>query len=203
MGMATAVSRRVARALVALVAGAVLAGCTQQVGGAEGAGAGAGPAPGVATEPAAELPVLSSRYAVDSAGGTPVAVRVDLNEVRVVEQVLQVTFTARNTNAPARGDAPPDRWQVAGFFGAGAAATDAPDAVDGVYVVDPVHTSRHLPGRNPDGQCLCSGGLSGVHVLPGGGAVLTATFAAPTPDVEVVNVFVPQVGEFAGVRVQR
>ncbi|WP_214407326.1 hypothetical protein [Pseudonocardia lacus] len=191
-----------ARLLAVLVAGAALVGCTQAVGGEGASGTGAAVAPGAA-EPVAELPVLGSRYAVDSADGPPVAVRVDLNEVRVVEQVLQVTFTARNTNAPARGDAPPQRWQVADFFSDGATAADALDAVDGVYVVDPVHTTRHLPGRNPDGQCLCSGGLSGVFVHPGDGAILTATFAAPTPDVEVVNVYVPQVGEFTGVRVQR
>ncbi|MCO1658068.1 hypothetical protein [Pseudonocardia humida] len=193
-------SIRGVRLLVVLVAGLALVGCTQAVGG--GGASADGPAT-AAGEPVAELPVLSSRYAVDETDGQPVAVRVDLNEVRVIEQVLQVTFTARNTNAPARGDAPPGRWQVADFFGDGVAAADALDAVDGVYVVDPVHTTRHLPGRNPDGQCLCSGGLTDVSVLPGDGAVLTATFAAPTPDVQVVNVHVPRVGEFTGVRVER
>jgi len=186
-----------------LLAGVALAGCTQAVG--DGMVSASGP-PGPAAGSDAELPVLASRYAVDDADGQPVAVRVDLNEVRVVEQVLQVTFTARNTTSPAAADVPPTPWPVADFFGDGAvdaAAADAPDAVDGVYVVDPVHATRHLPGRNPDGQCLCSGGLADVVVPPGGGAVLTATFAAPTPEVGVVNVHVPQVGEFAAVPVQR
>jgi hypothetical protein len=155
-------------------------------------------------DPVIDLPVLGSRYAVDAGAGAPVAVRVDLNEVRVIEQVLQVTLTARNTNAPEAGGARSTDWQVGDFFGDGATSgADALDAVDGVYVVDPVHTTRHLPGRNADGQCLCSGGLSAVYVPSGNGAVLTATFAAPTPEVRVVNVFVPQVGEFAGVEVQR
>jgi len=194
---------RGARLLVVLVAALALVGCTQAVvgGGVPGAGAGGGP---TAVEPVAELPVLASRYAVDAGSGSPVAVRVDLNEVRVIEQVLQVTLTARNTNAPDRGEVRSADWQVGDFFGDGVTAgADALDAVDGVYVVDPVHTTRHLPGRNVDGQCLCSGGLSAVNVPAGNGAVLTATFAAPTPEVRVVNVYVPQVGEFAGVEVQR
>jgi hypothetical protein len=191
------------RRAAVLLAGLALAGCTQAVDSSSGTDPTGPAAPGAAAGPVAELPVLGSRYAVDEAEGQPVAVRVDLNEVRVVEQVLQVTFTARNTNAPARDGAAPARWRVADFFGDGAAATDALDSVDGVYVVDPVHTTRHLPGRNPDGQCLCSGGLTDVAVLPGDGAVLTATFAAPTPDVQVVNVYVPRVGEFTGVRVER
>jgi hypothetical protein len=186
------------RVAVALLAGLALAACTQSVGGMGGAGA-AAPAAG---EPGAELPVIASRYAVADVDGQPVSVRVDLNEVRVVEQVLQVTFTARNTSAPPAAGAEPTRWQVADFFGDGTATGD-PDSVDGVYVVDPVHTLRHLPGRNPDGQCLCSGGLGAVGVLPGDGAVLTATFAAPAQDVQVVNVHVPRVGVFTGVGVQR
>jgi hypothetical protein len=33
--------------------------------------------------------------------------------------------------------------------------------------------------------------------------VLVATFAAPAPDVDVVNVYVPQVGEFTAAPVAR
>jgi hypothetical protein len=193
--------RRVARRGAVLVAALALAGCTQAVGSGGAAAPAGGAAPPGVEGP--DLPVLSSRYAVDDVGGEPVTVRVDLNEVRVVERVLQVTFTARNTSAPAAGGAPPPRWAVADFFNDGATATDAADAVDGVYVVDPVRAVRHLPGRNPDGRCLCSGGLAAVAVPAGDGAVLTATFAAPDPQVEVVNVVVPQAGEFSGIRVQR
>jgi hypothetical protein len=189
------------RLLLALAVGLVLTACSATTAGTgsptpPAAAAGAQPAGG----PQAPLPVLQSRGAVASTPSGPVPLAIDLNEVRVVENVLQVTFTARNTLTADPATAP---WQVGGYFSDGAAARDAADTVDGVYVLDPVNARRHLPGRNPDGQCLCSGSLYGVSVLPGNGAVLVATFAAPAPDVDVVNVYVPQAGEFDAVKVVR
>src|SRR4051812_26788193 len=188
------------RLLLALAVGLALTACSTTTAGTGSptpvAPAGDQPAGG----PPAPLPVLQSRGAVASTSSGPVPLAIDLNEVRVVENVLQVTFTARNTLTADPATAP---WQVGGYFSDGAAARDAPDTVDGVYVLDPVNARRHLPGRNPDGQCLCSGSLYGVSVLPGNGAVLVATFAAPAPGVDVVNVYVPQAGEFDAVKVAR
>jgi hypothetical protein len=185
--------------LLVLAVGLALAACSTTTGGAGSPAPAAAPAaqPG---GPPAPLPVLQSRGAVASTPTGPVPIAIDLNEVRVVEKVLEVTFTARNTLTAGPAAAP---WQVGGFFSDGAAARDAADTVDGVYVVDPVGVRRHLPGRNPDGQCLCSGALYGVSVPPGSGAVLVATFAAPGPDVDVVDVHVPQAGDFTAVPVTR
>jgi hypothetical protein len=188
-----------ARPLLALAVGLVLTACSATTAGT-GSPTPVAPAAAQPAGPPPPLPVLQSRGAVASTPSGPVPVAVDLNEVRVVENVLQVTFTARNTLTPGTAATP---WQVGGFFSDGAAARDAPDTVDGVYVVDPVGARRHLPGRNPDGQCLCSGALNGVSVLPGDGAVLVATFAAPAPDVQTVTVFVPRAGAFEAVRVTR
>jgi hypothetical protein len=189
----------VARLLLALAVGSTLAACSATTAGAGSPAPAPAPA-GTDDARPTQLPVLQSRGAVASTPGGPVPVAVDLNEVRVVEKVLQVTFTARNTLTADPAATP---WQIGGYFGDGATTGDAPDTVDGVYVVDPVNARRHLPGRNPDGQCLCSGALSAVSVRPGDGAVLVATFAAPGPDVDVVNVYVPQAGEFAAVQVTR
>jgi hypothetical protein len=192
------------RLLLALAAGLVLTACSATTAGTgsptEPAGSAAPAAAGTGDGPLAPRPVLQSRGAVAGTPTGPVPIAVDLNEVRVVEKVLQVTFTARNALAADPAAAP---WQIGGYFGDGAAARDAPDTVDGVYVLDPVGARRLLPGRNPDGQCLCSGALYGVSVHPGDGAVLVATFAAPGPDVDVVNVYVPQAGEFTAVKVAR
>jgi hypothetical protein len=189
------------RLLLALAAGLVVTACSTTTAGTgsptEPAGSAAA---GTGDGPLAPLPVLQSRGAVAGTPTGPVPIAVDLNEVRVVEKVLQVTFTARNALTADPAAAP---WQIGGYFGDGAAARDAPDTVDGVYVLDPVGARRLLPGRNPDGQCLCSGALYGVSVHPGDGAVLVATFAAPGPDVDVVNVYVPQAGEFTAVKVAR
>lgn len=173
------------RLLLALVLGLALTACSTTTAGT------GSPAP-------AQLPVLQSRSAALSTPHGSVPVAVDLNEVRVVPDGLRVTFTARNTLAPGPGAAP---WLIGGSFADGATAQDTPDTVDGVYVVDPVNARRHLPGRDPDGGCLCSSALAGVSVAPGAGAVLVATFAAPEPGVDAVDVVVPQAGEFSGVRV--
>jgi hypothetical protein len=189
------------RLLLALAVGLVLTACSTTTAGTGSPAAPARPAAaGTGDGPTATLPVLQSRGAVASTPNGPVPIAVDLNEVRVIENVLQVTFTARNTLTADPAAVP---WQIGGYFGDGAAARDAPDTVDGVYVLDPVGARRHLPGRNPDGQCLCSGALNGVLVHPGDSAVLVATFAAPGPDVDVVNVYVPQAGEFTAVEVAR
>jgi hypothetical protein len=187
------------RLLLTLVVGALLSACSATTAGSGSAQVAPAAAP-AADGPPGSLPVIASRGAVATTPTGKVPVAVDLNEVRVVENVLQVTFTARNT---LTADAATQPWQIGGFFGDGATAQDAPDTADGVYVVDPVNARRHLPGRNPDGQCLCSGSLSAVTVGPGDAAVLVATFAAPAPGVDDVNVYIPQAGEFAAVRVSR
>jgi hypothetical protein len=184
------------RLLLGLAVGLALTACSATTAGTSSPA----PAAGAPAGPPVPLPVLQSRAAVVTTLTGSVPIAVELNEVRVVHNVLQVTFTARNALTADPTAAP---WQIGGYFGDGAAARDAPDTVDGVYVVDPVGARRHLPGRNPDGQCLCSGSLYGVSVGPGDGAVLVATFAAPAPDVDVVNVYVPQVGEFTAAPVAR
>lgn len=152
----------------------------------------------------AELPVLATRR---TAAGDR-AIRVDLNQVRASGQVLEVTFTARNTDPS--GSSSNDRWQVSGFFGNGvydAAGSSFSDAdvfsADGVYVIDTVNAKRYLVARDANSVCVCSGNLAGTSIGPGQGVVLTATFRAPPPEVTTVDVAIPHAGTFAGVAVQR
>jgi outer membrane protein OmpA-like peptidoglycan-associated protein len=148
-------------------------------------------------------PVLASAVLRDESGIIPHDVRVDLNTARVSGNVVQLMFTARSLNPPEPvfGDG---SWTVADLFGDRVSGgQDAADSVDGVYLLDPVNGTRLLPGRNPDGTCLCSGGLAGVVVAPGVDVVLMADFAAPPGAVAAVDVAVPGAGVFAGIPLTR
>ena len=131
------------------------------------------------------LPVLDYRDGFDDS--TPV--RVELNDVRVRGQILWVTLTARNTSTGS------DSWQIADFFGP-SSALDA----SGIYLVDSVRAKRYLPGENPDGRCLCSTNLGTVFVDPGQGALITVAFAAPPPEVTDLELWMPGLQPFVGVR---
>ena len=165
------------------------------------AGEGTGPAvdPGLVEN----RPVLATAVVRAEAGPAPHDVLVELNMVRVSGNVAQVMFTARSLNPaePVFGDG---SWTVGGLFSDRVSGgQDAADTVDGVYLLDPATGTRLLPGRNPDGTCLCSGGLTVAVVAPGTGVVLMADFAAPPGTVTAVDVAVPGAGVFAAVPLRR
>ena len=188
-----------------LVAGLALSACspTPQGGTAVTSGSAPaasqagvqGPAGGTAAEPGTSGPSGQNGLQVldfrDTADGS-VPVRVELNDVRVRGEIMWVTITARNM---ATGG---NSWQVNGFFG-------RPNSLDasGLYLVDSVQSERYLPGENPDGDCVCTDGLSGTFADPGQGVVINAAFAAPPPEVTELDLFVPNVQPFVGVRPNR
>lgn len=150
-------------------------------------------------------PVLAAATVRDEDGEVPHDVRVELNQARVVGDVLQVVFTARSVNPPDDDPTSDGLWQVGGLFSdrVDSGGADAPDTADGVRLLDPVNGTRHLPGRNPDGACLCSSGLADTVVEPGRDVVLTVDLAAPPGDVETVDVVIPGAGVLAGIPVDR
>jgi hypothetical protein len=157
--------------------------------GVQGSTGGTAAEPG-ASEPSGQggLQVLDFRDTTD--GSVPV--RVELNDVRVRGQIMWVTITARNLATEGNS------WQVNGFFG-------RPNSLSasGLYLVDSVQAKRYLPGENPDGDCVCTDGLSGAFADPGQGVVINAAFAAPPPEVTELDLFVPNVQPFMGVQVNR
>jgi hypothetical protein len=162
-------------------------------------------APAVPQQADGPRPVLATAVVRDEDGAVPHDVRVELNQVRVTDDVAQVVFTARSVNPPDDDPNSDGLWQVGGLFSdrVDSGGADAPDTADGVHLLDPVNGTRHPPGRNPDGSCLCSGGLADISVEPGRNVVLTVEVAAPPGDVQTVDVAIPGAGVLVGVPVDR
>jgi hypothetical protein len=147
-------------------------------------------------------PVLGQATTADQ--DTPLSVA--LTEVRVLGQLLQVSFTVRNMTPAADAGI---GWTVGTFFSNGtqdAVGVKANSAdfstIDGVYVLDPKNAKRYLVARDPRGVCACTG-TSSTYVKGGTPVTFTGTFKAPPPDVATVTVVIPKVAPFENVPVQR
>lgn len=90
-------------------------------------------------------------------------------------------------------------WQVGGFFGDLKGSGGSSLAANGLYLIDTKNKKKHLVAADAGGGCVCSTNLSATFVRAGQSVVLSATFAAPPPDVTAVDVFVPNVGTFRNV----
>jgi hypothetical protein len=72
-------------------------------------------------------------------------------------------------------------------------------SVDGIYLIERTHAQKYLVARDPDDRCICDTGLSDARFNGGAPLNLSATFAAPPPSVQAVDVVVPRFGTFANV----
>ena len=78
----------------------------------------------------------------------------------------------------------------------------APFTADGLQLVDGRNGKLYLVASNGQGQCLCSRELSIVRAGESSPVLISATFAAPPPDVTTVDVRIPSFGTVTGVPVQ-
>jgi hypothetical protein len=91
---------------------------------------------------------------------------------------------------------PEDRLvTLEGAFDDGEEQAGTSNTVDGISVIDPQNGRRHTVARTPDGACVCSDRLGDLAEEQ----TISATFAAPPPDVESIDVVVPQFGTFTDV----
>jgi hypothetical protein len=70
---------------------------------------------------------------------------------------------------------------------------------DGIALIDTEGAKKYLVARDETGRCVCSNDLSGVFVEPGAPVSLQATLSAPPPEVESVDVVIPNVQTFTDV----
>jgi len=99
-----------------------------------------------------------------------------------------------------------DSAQIADTFDDGVSESDrdpgqAYDTVDGISLIDSTNRKRHLVARDARGTCVCDENLSSTFVEQGSPMLLSATFAAPPPDVDVIDVVIPKFGTFKDVPV--
>jgi hypothetical protein len=80
-------------------------------------------------------------------------------------------------------------------------ATDSGDTLDGISLVDSKNRKRYLVGRDANGHCVCDSNLSNAFANEDAPVILSATFAAPPPDVSAMDVVVPKFGTFKDVPV--
>lgn len=133
-------------------------------------------------------------------------VRIDLVSVHTSEAVTTVDFSVSHA-----GGADGKRIQVSQAFSDGISQKDSAGEIvdsdaftaDGVFLLDPKAAKRYLPGRGPDGVCVCSGNLSSTFVNPGQTIGLSAVFAGLPADTTTVSVFIPGAGTFDNVTVSR
>lgn len=168
-----------------------------QGGAAAGSGGGGGDGPPRNAPTSAPPPPEQVLASHDGSSGE-VPVRVEVNDLFRRGQLVTLNFsvTYRASDGEQSG-----RWQIADAFGDGDHSNGS-DTTDGVYLVDSQNGKRHPVARDGEDRCVCSTGLGGTFVTPGQTVALTATFAAPPPDVEAVDVRVPLAGTFADVSIR-
>lgn len=86
-------------------------------------------------------------------------------------------------------------WQVHNFFSAQPVSNPT---VDGVFLIDTKNAKKHLVAQDSEGKCVCSR-IGGLFLKTDDSALLSATFAAPPPDVRAMDVHIPVVGTLANV----
>ncbi len=96
--------------------------------------------------------------------------------------------------------------QIANTFDDGVSESDrdpgqAYDTTDGISLIDSTNRKRHLVARDARGTCVCDENLSSTFLEQGSPLLLSATFAAPPPDVDVIDVVIPKFGTFKDVPV--
>lgn len=131
-------------------------------------------------------------------------VTLEIAELRRSGGTVALSFRLSMPAGPAEGDTGPD---IEDTFDDGVGQYDAArgndeNSVDGVSLIDSKNRKRHLVGRDATGTCVCDGNLYVESVSPGSPMVLSATFAAPPPDVEAMDVVIPRYGTFKDVPVQ-
>lgn len=158
-----------------------------------------GPAVPAQSDGGADRPVVASQ----SFRTEGVELLAELNPVTVKGQVMVVNVTISSADSNS------DRWLMSRAFGdavddAGSIPLSVAElsGVDGITVIDTVNATRHLVARDDRGLCVCST-TDGVFLEPGDKLVLSAVFAAAPEGVDTVDVFVPLVGTFEAVPVQR
>lgn len=68
------------------------------------------------------------------------------------------------------------------------------DSLDGVGLVDGVHGQRYAPARDHFNRCVCDRDIGEVTISRRHPVALSATFGAPPPDVQAVDVIIPRFG---------
>lgn len=128
-------------------------------------------------------------------------VEVTLNNVVANDATMTVNFTMTN-NEKSGNKQVKDRFNNGLREAEGAEGTADTFSADGVYVVTE-EKKRYLVGRDENGVCACSGNLSNMFVNSGGSMTLSAIFAAPPEQISTVDVFIPTVGTFTDVPLER
>ena len=69
-------------------------------------------------------------------------------------------------------------------------------AADGITLVDTVHNKLYLVASDGHGSCLCSQSLGSVELKGGLPVVISASFAAPPPEMTEIGAQIPNFGVF-------
>ena len=72
--------------------------------------------------------------------------------------------------------------------------TEPGDVFDGVALIDPEGKKKYFVARDDTNRCVCSNELSAAFIREEAPVELTATLAAPPPDVSEVDLVVPRFG---------
>jgi hypothetical protein len=129
---------------------------------------------------------------------------VQLEIVELKRGGSTMTLTFRLTGEEGQGGS-----QVASTFDDGIfqklKSTEDPtagaDSLDGITLIDTKNRKRYLVGRDEDGACVCDTDLGNAFANADAPLLLSATYAAPPPDVRAMDVLVPHFGAFKDVPV--
>jgi hypothetical protein len=190
---------RVAGALLVLVA---VAGC----GGGDDKKASSKPAQATAKQSTSTSPsgkvVAAPEKAIASRDGSMdnKPVKLEITELKRSGATTALTFRLTATKSD-------DSAQVAQTFddGIDQKIKNSPNqfaggsTLDGISLIDSKNRKRYLVGRDETGACVCDGDLSTAFANSDAPVLLSATYAAPPPDVRAVDVVIPHFGTFKDV----
>ena len=154
--------------------------------------AGQTPAPTVGTpsaQPSAQ--VVATRTSTDE--GVPLT-------IELYPLVRNGNLTELNLTLRADSE---DKYQVADIFADNnyQSSDFSGHTVDGIQLVDGKNSKLYLVASDGKGNCLCSRGLASVFIADNEPVLLSATYAAPPPDVTEMSVRIPSFGVITNVPV--
>lgn len=155
------------------------------------------------SQPAAPRPASSESAA---AGDQAVATRpgsFDSDKVVATLYPVRRTGGTASVNLYIAAQDPDGTFMLLNSLGDGNTETSSKSltSVDGVRLVDPGAKKAYLAAVTADGQCVCSPD-DGAAAEVRSSVWVTVTFAAPPPQLTMINVTVPTFGTFTDVPIR-
>lgn len=119
---------------------------------------------------------------------------MSLDIVSLARSGAVANLTVRLTNNDQAGGSNRLGVQVAQLFGTYRGPVQLIDSMAGIALIDAADNKKYPVAKDTSGACVCDANLASTFVAAGQSVMLSASFAAPPPNVSRVDVLVPHFG---------